>query len=85
MSRETYSLKHPVTVDGTSYDALDIRRPKTRDLIKSRKFKDEVEQMASMLADLAEVPPKVIHELDAEDFAGAGEVLERFLPNSGAM
>ena len=85
MNRETMHLKHPVTVDGASYDALEIRRPKTRDLIKSRKHKDEVEQMASLLADLAEVSPKVILEMDAEDFAGAGEILERFLPNSGAM
>ncbi len=82
MARENYTLKHPVTVDGQDYTELALRRPKTRDLIKARKCKDEVEQMAAMIADLAEVPPKVVQELDAEDFAGLGEVLARFLPNS---
>lgn len=81
MSRETYRLKYPVTVDGQDITELTVRRPKTRDLIKARKFKDEVEQMAAMIADLAEVSPKTVQELDAEDFAGLGEVLARFLPN----
>jgi hypothetical protein len=82
MTRETYTLKHPVTVDGASYDSLSLRRPKARDLIKARKAKDELEQMAAMVADLAEVPPKVVQELDAEDFAGVGEVIGRFLPSA---
>lgn len=82
MARETYTLKYPVTVDGQSYEALSLRRPKARDMIKARKSKDELEQMAAMVADLAEVPPKVVHELDAEDFAGIGEVIAGFLPTA---
>lgn len=84
MTRETYNLKHAVSVDGEEYTALSIRRPKARDLIKARKLRDEVEQMASMLADLAEVPTKVIHELDAEDFAVLGEMVAGFLPSAAA-
>ena len=37
MTRTTYTLKHPVTVDGQEYYELSLRRPKTRDLLKARK------------------------------------------------
>jgi hypothetical protein len=79
MTRTTYKLKFPFTVDGTEYTELALRRPKARDVLKSQKVKGELDQIAAMIADLAEVPPKVVSELDAEDFAAVGEVIGNFI------
>ncbi len=84
MTRTTYTLKYPVSLGGTEYTELSLRRPRTRDLIKARKSKDELEQMAGLITDLAEIEPKLVQELDAEDFAGLGEVIGNFLPNAAA-
>lgn len=84
MSRTRYTLKHPITVDGETITEFNLRRPKARDLIRARKAKDELEQVANMLADLAEVSPTTVGELDAEDFAAAGEILGNFMTGSGA-
>ncbi len=79
---ETYHLKYPVTVDGETTTDLTLRRPKTRDLRKSHKVKGELDQIAAMIVDLAEVSPKVVDELDAEDFAAVGDIIGNFLTSS---
>lgn len=80
MNRVTYTLLHPVTINGRAVTELALRRPKTRDLIRARKVKDELEQTAHLITDLAEVEPLIVQELDAEDFANLGEVIGNFFP-----
>ena len=63
---------------------LTLRRPKARDLIKSQKTKGEMEMIATMLADLAEVTPKAVNELDIEDFSALGEIIGNFTTASAA-
>lgn len=85
MSKTTYQLKYPVTLNGETITELNLRRPKARDLIKSQKAKGgEMEMIATMLADLAEITPRVVNELDAEDFAAVGEVIGNFMTPSAA-
>jgi hypothetical protein len=75
----TYQLKYPVTLDGETFTELTLRRPKFRDIARSQKVKGELDQIATMLSDLAEVSPKVVNELDAEDFTAIGEIIGNFM------
>jgi hypothetical protein len=77
--RITYTLKFPVTVAGQVTEALSLRRPKARDLIRANKIKDDLEKIATMIGDLAEVTPAMVQELDAADFAAVGELVGNFM------
>lgn len=82
--RTQYDLRYPVTVGGETVTRLALRRPKTRDLIRAQKSKDELEKIAAMIGDLAEVSPAVVQELDAADFAAVGELIGNFMTVSDA-
>ncbi|MDE0167340.1 MAG: phage tail assembly protein [Bryobacterales bacterium] len=80
-------LKHPITADGREVAELTLRRPKVRDLERMDKVSGEMAKAVTMIADLAEIAPDQVRELDAEDFAAAAEALGDFLavgpPTSG--
>lgn len=72
-------LEYPVTVDAVTYEALIMRRPKTKDSLAAAKHKGgEAERGIFMLARLCNVAPNVIEELDAIDAEALGEQLEAF-------
>lgn len=77
---QTISLIEPITVNGTTYDQLNIRRPKVRDrLAVERMKKSEAEKEIVMIANLAEVDAKVIEELDLADYAKIQGIFADFL------
>ncbi len=82
--RTRYDLRHPIFVGGEEITSLHLRRPKARDLIRAQKVKDELEKVAAMIGDLAEVSPAVVQELDAADFAAVGELIGNFMTVSAA-
>lgn len=84
MSRETVTLQYPVTVDGETITELALRRPKMRDMKRAQKHKDDLEKAIHMIADLAEVSPAVVEELDAADFAAVSDKLGEFMGASVA-
>lgn len=84
MFRETITLQYPVTVDGEEITALHIRRPKMGDLKRGQKHKDDLEKTIHLIADLAEVTPKVVEELDTADFAAVSDKVGEFMGASGA-
>lgn len=79
MSRETITLQYPVTVAGEEIAELHLRRPKMRDMKRAQKHKDDLEKSIHMIADLAEVSPTVVEELDTADFAAVSNKLGEFM------
>ena len=63
----TVTLKHPVTVDGTKYETLGLRRMKARDALVGEGETNETMAGFKMFAALADVPVEVILDLDMED------------------
>ena len=79
MSRETITLQYPVTVAGETITELHLRRPKMRDMKRAQKHKDDLEKSIHMIADLAEVAPAVVEELDTADFAAVSDKVGEFM------
>lgn len=72
-------LDYPITVGGIDYTEVTVRRPKGRDsIISSKAPGTEVEQAFFMLANLCEVTPDVIAEMDDSDILRINEVLVGF-------
>ena len=72
-------LNYPVNVGGINYTELTVRRPKGRDsIIASKAPGNDIEQAFFMLANLCEVTPEVIAEMDDSDIMRINEVLLGF-------
>jgi uncharacterized protein (DUF885 family) len=76
---ETVTLEYPFEFNGETYTELTIRRPKLRDLKKSESVKGNMAKGTMMLADLAEIDPKAIEEMDMEDFKTCSMVIADFM------
>jgi hypothetical protein len=73
-------LKHPVSVDGQEYASLILRRPKVRDMLGADKLGgSDAEKEIRIFANLCEVPPSVIEELDLADYQALQGVYQGFL------
>ena len=80
MERHAITLQFPVEVGGQKVAELNFRRPKVRDLRKLRNGKGSDEDRSlALMADLAEVDPAVIDELDPVDLAQINRWLEPIL------
>ena len=68
-------LKYPVNIDGVSYTELNMRRSKVKDrlAVTAMKCSDEQKEI-TLFANLCEVPPKVIEELDETDYTSVQKV-----------
>ncbi len=83
---ENISLKYPVEVTGQSYDKLSMRRSKIKDRLLVAKMKNvsDEEKEIRLFANLCEVEPKVIEELDEADYSNLQKVYLGFF-NSEEM
>lgn len=64
------ALDHPVRVDGAETRELAMRRPKVRDERDARRQADnDADREIVLFANLCEVPPAVVEELDMADYA----------------
>lgn len=79
MTTETIQLAYPFEYGGEQITELTIRRPKMRDMKKGQKYKDDMEKSMRMIADLAEVEPGLIEELDTEDFGTVSKRVGEFM------
>lgn len=82
MTRETIELQYPVTHDGEEVSVLHLRRPRMRDMKKQQRHKDDLDKAIAMLADLAEVTPGLIEELDPIDFAALSDWVGKCMPDA---
>lgn len=77
---ETVTLEFPIEVDGVSVDSLTVRRPTVRDQLLMDKMKgSETEKGVKYIANLCEVAPSDIEQLDAADFLALSEVVQGFV------
>lgn len=81
-------LKYPVTHNGATIKALTMRRPKVSDQkAAERSAPDAASRETTLFANLCEVDPAVIDDLDMLDYAELQETYSGFLsrrkPNSG--
>ena len=73
-------LDSPVKIDGIEINELSLRKPKVRDLIvASKKNVSESEREVNLIANLAEVSPETIQELDLSDYLKIQDWLKDFL------
>ena len=76
-------LKYPITIDGTETRVLHMRRPKVRDQLLLDKSgmvgKSQAEREVLLIANLCEVAPGNIEELDMADYKKLQETFGAFL------
>ena len=79
MGGTTITLKYPVTVDGITHDTLTMRRPKVRDSRDAQRGGTNADSEILLFANLCEVTPATIEDLDMADYIGMQKVYEGFL------
>ena len=73
-------LKHPITLEGEDVTQLILRRPKVRDMLGADKQGGtDAEKEIRIFANLCEVSPAVIEELDLADYQALQGVYQGFL------
>jgi len=72
-------LQYPITIDGAEYAELTMRRSKVKDrlAVSAMKGGDE-EKEITLFANLCEVSPEVIKELDEVDYTNVQKVYMGF-------
>lgn len=79
IDRSIIELDYPIMVDGTEVKTVSLRRPKVRDLIAAAKGnRGNEERELSLIANLAEMSPQDLEELDVKDYAKAQKTLSDF-------
>lgn len=75
------TLDYPFEYKGETIQSIAVkRRPKVRDQLAAAKSgKDSAGQEIALLANLAEVAPDILHEVDMADYAKLQQVLMDFL------
>lgn len=77
-------LDFPVTVGGQEYKSLTMRRPKVRDQKAAEKgAASDADAETMLFANLCDVPPEVIDELDMLDYAKVQKEYKGFLSGTG--
>ena len=77
-------LQFPFEFRGESIQTLTMRRPKVRDMLAVEKLtaKDNAEKEIQLFANLCEVVPEVLHELDMSDYTQLQTTHQGFLSSS---
>lgn len=66
----TIELSYPIKIDGTETSVLQLRRPKVADTFLAQKnIKSDAEKEIELFANLCEVAPADIQQLDMMDYA----------------
>ncbi|MBU2707542.1 phage tail assembly protein [Zooshikella marina] len=73
-------LAYPITVDGQLISEIHLRRPKVRDrIISENSAGTDADKEMNLIANLAEMPPKYLEELDLSDYISLQDTLSDFL------
>lgn len=79
MGKVIIELQYPIQIDGTEVRALHVRRPKVRDQITASKLgKTDEEKEIRLFANLCEIAPENIEELDMGDYKKLQETYTGF-------
>ncbi len=76
----TITLTHAITVNGTTIETLTLRRPKVRDMLAVEKAaQSDAEKEITLFANLCELSPTTLHELDMADYTQLQQAYQTFL------
>ncbi|TQV72732.1 phage tail assembly protein [Exilibacterium tricleocarpae] len=74
------TLTYPIDSNGGRLEELTMRRPKVRDRLAAEKIQgNQADKEVRFIANLCEVAPEEIEELDMADYARIQAVLSDFL------
>ena len=77
---QTINLKYPVTYQGERIETLTMRRPKVRDMLAAAQKADNAEgKELHVFADLTEVAPELIEDMEWIDYMALQEAYGTFL------
>ena len=81
---QTIKLNYPIELSGATHEELTMRRSKIKDrlLVAKLKTSDE-EKEIRLFANLCEVEPKVIEELDESDYSNLQKIYLGFFNSEG--
>ena len=82
---QTIELQHPIELSGESHTTLSMRRSKVKDRLAVAKMKtaSDEEKEIRLFANLCEVAPNVIEELDESDYAKLQNTYLNFFKSEG--
>ena len=80
MDRTTITLQYPLQVNGHEVTEIRLRRPKVRDRLAVEKMSaSQAEKEVRFVANLCEMAPDEIEELDMADYTKIQETVTSFL------
>ncbi|WP_294948310.1 phage tail assembly protein [Sulfurivirga sp.] len=79
MSQTVIELSVPLKDGGNEITALKLRRPTVRDLLVMDGVQGDLHKTVRMIAQLADLPPDVIEQMDVKDFEKASTAVADFL------
>lgn len=76
----TVQLKRPIEFAGRKIEAITLRRPKAKDSINTRRaHPSDVDFQLFLIANLSEIEPDALLELDMGDYTALGNAINDFL------
>ena len=81
MSQKTIiTLSYPIEFAGRKITEVNLRRAKTKDVLNAKKMhKDDEDIQLAIIANLGEIEPDALKELDMADYKKISETIEGFL------
>ncbi len=80
MSKVKIELTHSIEIDGAKVSVIQLRRPKVRDMLSVEKSVDnDAEKEIQLFANLSELSPDNLLELDMADYAKLQKAYQDFL------
>lgn len=80
MSKAKIELTHSIEIDGAKVGVIQLRRPKVRDMLSVEKSVDnDAEKEIQLFANLSELSPDNLLELDMADYAKLQKAYQDFL------
>jgi hypothetical protein len=78
--KESIKLKYPIMVEGSKLDVIQMRRPKVRDMLMADRLTgSDAEKEINIFANLCELPPEAMEELDVADYSQLQKAYQSFL------
>lgn len=80
MSKVKVELTHAIEIDGVKVSVIQLRRPKVRDMLSVEKSTDnDAEKEINLFANLCELTPDNLLDLDMSDYTKLQKVYQDFL------
>lgn len=74
-----YTLTEPISVEGRTIDAIELRRIKGKDIRDMDSQESNIDKTAFIICRLADLPPEAFDEMDAADIEAVSKIVEGFM------